>query len=128
MRIVIVEDEKKVREGMAAMIASHTSHTVAAEAANGNDGLEKIIKLRPDLVITDIRMPVLDGLEMIRELRKKNLTCHIIVLSGYSEFEYAKKAITYGVDEYLLKPLTSSDIQHALYKIEEKMEQELLAL
>lgn len=128
MRIVIVEDEKKVREGMAAMIASHTSHTVAAEAANGNDGLEKIIKLRPDLVITDIRMPVLDGLEMIRELRKKNLTCHIIVLSGYSEFEYAKKAITYGVDEYLLKPLTSSDIQHALCKIEEKMEQELLAL
>lgn len=128
MRIVIVEDEKKVREGMAAMIASHTSHTVAAEAANGNDGLEKIIKLRPDLVITDIRMPVLDGLEMIRELRKKNLTCHIIVLSGYSEFEYAKKAITYGVDEYLLKPLTSADIQHALCKIEEKMEQELLAL
>lgn len=128
MRIVIVEDEKKVREGMAAMIDSHTRHTVAAEAANGKDGLEIILKLRPDLVITDIRMPVLDGLEMIRALKEKNLSCHIIVLSGYSEFEYAKKAITYGVDEYLLKPLTASDIQNALRKVEDKMEQEILAL
>ena len=128
MRIVIVEDEKKIREGMAGMISHQTDHVVVGDAANGEDGLELICRTRPELVITDIRMPVMDGLEMIRRLKEREISCHVIVLSGYSEFSYAKKAIAYGVDEYLLKPLTASDIQEALKKIEDKLEQEILML
>lgn len=109
MRIVIVEDEKKVRVGMAAMIASHTRHTVAAEAANGNDGLEKIIKLRPDLVITDIRMPVMDGLDATRGIRALNredsASVPILAMTANAFEEDRKKAFEASMNGYLVKPL-----------------------
>lgn len=128
MRIVIVEDEKKIRAGMAGMISKKTPHTVVGEASDGEEGLEVIQRTRPELVITDIRMPIMDGLEMVRRLKEADISCHVIVLSGFSEFVYAKQAISYGVDEYLLKPLTAADIQKALEKIEAKIEEELLLM
>ena len=64
-----------------------------------------IQRFKPDLVITDIRMPKMDGLEMTRDLFEKKNPAHVVILSGYSEFDYAQKAIQYGVDDYLLKPL-----------------------
>lgn len=128
MRIVIVEDEKKIRAGMAGMISKKTSHTMVGEASDGEEGLELIQRTRPDLVITDIRMPVMDGLEMVRRLREADISCHVIVLSGFSEFVYARQAISCGVDEYLLKPLTAADIQKALEKIEAKIQEEALLM
>ena len=104
MRILIVEDEVMIREGLAKLIKSHTGHTVAGEASNGQEGLNLALRLRPELVITDIRMPVMDGLQMIEKLHDMNLNTRAVILSGYSEFEYAKKAIYYGVEDYLLKP------------------------
>ena len=96
MRILIVEDEVMIREGLAKLIKSHTGHTVAGEASNGQEGLNLALRLRPELVITDIRMPVMDGLQMIEKLHDMNLNTRAVILSGYSEFEYAKKAIYYG--------------------------------
>lgn len=73
MRIIIVEDEIKIREGMGKLIESLTDHIVLGEASNGEEGLDLILRFKPDLVITDIRMPKMDGLEMIRHLhRTKN--------------------------------------------------------
>lgn len=126
MRIVIVEDEIKIREGMGKLIESLTNHIVLGEAANGEEGLEMILRFKPDLVITDIRMPKMDGLEMIRELYSRNVLAHTVILSGYSEFEYAKKAIQYGVDDYLLKPLAVDDIQKMLVTIEQRIKKEQL--
>lgn len=124
MRIVIVEDEVKIRTGMAGLISRHTSHTIVGEGKNGAEGLEIILKMKPDLVISDIRMPVMDGLEMLEKLKEADFSCHCVILSGYSEFEYAQKAIRYGVDDYLLKPLAAEDVTALLDSVSRKVEEE----
>lgn len=124
MRILIVEDEVMIREGLAKLIKSHTGHTVIGEASNGQEGLNLAIRFKPELVITDIRMPVMDGLQMIEKLHDMSLNIRAVILSGYSEFEYAKKAIYYGVEDYLLKPLAAEDIVDVLVRIEKKIEEE----
>lgn len=124
MRIVIVEDEIKIREGIAKMIETQTEHIVQGEAVNGEEGIEMILRFKPDLVITDVRMPKVDGLDMVRILYERKVPLHVAILSGYSEFEYAQKAIKYGVDEYLLKPLDIDDIKRMLDKVEKKIQRE----
>ena len=114
MRIVIVEDEVKIREGMGKIIEAQTGHVIVGEAADGEEGLQMVLRFKPDLVITDIRMPRKSGLEMLKELYERRIKVHSIILSGYSEFEYAKKAIRYGVDDYLLKPLAAEDVRNML--------------
>ena len=124
MRIVIVEDEVKIREGIAKMIETQTEHVVQGEAVNGEEGLEMILRFKPDLVITDVRMPKMDGLEMVKTLYERKVPLHAVILSGYSEFEYAQKAIRYGVDEYLLKPLDIDDVRKMLGQVEKKIQRE----
>lgn len=124
MRILIVEDEVKIRTGMSKLISEHTEHTVVGEARNGKEGLELIRSLRPELVISDIRMPVMGGLEMLEEVKRLGIRCHFIVLSGYSEFEYAQKALRYGVDDYLLKPLAPEDVTSLLDRIQDRISEE----
>ena len=123
MRIIIVEDEIKIREGMGKLIESLTDHIVLGEASDGEEGLDLVLRFKPDLVITDIRMPKMDGLEMIRRLYEQKIPVHAVILSGYSEFEYAKKAIQYGVDDYLLKPLAVDDVQDRIFhkRLDEKL-------
>ena len=124
MRVLIVEDEIRIRKGMANLIEGHTAHTVVGEAQNGKEGIEMALLYVPDLIITDIRMPVMDGLEMMEQLRKSDQSWHFVVLSGYSEFEYAKRAIRYGVDDYLIKPLAPDDVIKLLESIEQKLKKE----
>ena len=126
MRILIVEDEVRIRNGMANLIEHHTEHTVIGEAQNGEEGLEIALLYMPDLIITDIRMPVMDGLEMMRRLRAQDGDWHFVILSGYSEFEYAKKAIQYGADDYLIKPLAPDDVMNLLDSIEQRIKKEEL--
>lgn len=124
MRILIVEDEIKIRTGLSRLISSHTSHTVIGEAKNGKEGLEAAMRLRPDLIISDIRMPLMDGLEMVEQLRTEEIPAHIVILSGYSEFDYARKALRFGVDDYLLKPLAPEDVTGLLDKIQKVLKEE----
>lgn len=124
MRILIVEDEVKIRTGMAKLISAHTSHTIIGEAKNGKEGLEMAMRLHPELIISDIRMPEMDGLEMLEALEQEGISCHRVILSGYSEFEYARKAMRYGVEDYLLKPLAAEDVTDLLEKIQEKIREE----
>ena len=120
MRILIVEDEIKIRTGMARLISAHTSHTIIGEAKNGKEGLEMAMRLHPELIISDIRMPEMDGLEMMEALDREGISCHRVVLSGYSEFEYARKAMRYGVEDYLLKPLAAEDVTSCWTKSRKK--------
>lgn len=125
MRIVIVEDEAHIRTGMVRLLHQiNPKHEVVGEANDGQSGFEIICRERPDLIIVDIRMPDMDGLTMIRKLKDEKVDCKILVLSAYSEFEYAREAIELGIISYLLKPLKIAEFKKALEQVEEKIHQE----
>lgn len=112
--VLIVEDEHIIRKGIIYQINwEELGLRVVGEAENGVQGIELIQSLRPDIVITDIMMPVADGLTMIK--KTKNLAPYsAIIISGYGEFEYAKEAINYGVTAYLLKPYKDNELIEAI--------------
>lgn len=125
MRIVIVEDEIRIREGMIRLISKiNQEHVIVGEADNGREGMRQIEAVMPDLIITDIKMPDMDGLEMLTRLKEKHISIKAIVLSAYSEFSYAQQAIKVGVSEYLLKPISVASLTQALENIEIQLEQE----
>ncbi|MCR8660206.1 response regulator [Paenibacillus endoradicis] len=106
-KLMLVEDEPIIREGLKYYFDWENLHfTKIIEAENGQEGIELALKERPDLIITDIRMPVMNGLDMIEQLRSQLPHSLFVILTGYSDFEYAKRAIKLGgITEYLLKPL-----------------------
>lgn len=125
MRLVIVEDEIRIREGIEKLISKmNLSVEVIGTAEDGEEGLKLCLEKRPDIIITDIKMPRMDGLEMLTLLAAKGLSINAIVISAYSEFEYAKKAMSLGVTDYILKPVSVPDfqkaIQNCILRIEEK--------
>ena len=92
MRIVVVEDEAPIREGMAKLLSKiNPEYELVGKAADGEAGYQLIRELNPDLVIMDIRMPKMDGIAMMKKLREENIKCKVIILSAYSEFQYAQK-------------------------------------
>lgn len=108
MRLLIVDDEPVIRRGLLKMAGSYRMRFDAIETANnGEQALEHIQKKEPDVLLTDIRMPRMDGLELCEQLHECHSQIQIIVLSGYGEFQYAQRCLTYGVKNYLLKPVTS---------------------
>lgn len=118
MRIVIIEDEVQIREGLKNAITNLTKHEVAGTAVDGNKGKALIKQEKPDLIITDIRMPVMDGLTMLKDLQNEGMQFKAILLTGYSEFEYAREAIKLGVVDYLLKPVDINNLVATLNKVE----------
>lgn len=109
--ILIVDDEPIVREGIRELIDWEAyNFTIQAEASDGRDGLEKIMSLQPELVLVDIKMPGLSGMDMICEARKQGFGGTFIILTGYSDFDYAKSAISLGVRGYLLKPIDEDEL------------------
>ena len=122
MRIVIVEDEAAIREGMVKLLHQiNPQYEVVGKANDGQSGYELIRSVRPDLIIVDIRMPDMNGLAMIRKLQEEQIRCKVLVISAYSEFEYAREAIELGIINYLLKPLKIAELKRALEKVDEEI-------
>ncbi|MHA6532989.1 response regulator transcription factor [Paenibacillus sp. BAC0078] len=127
IEVLIVDDEPKLREGMRTLIPwEEQGYTVVATAANGFEALEKFHTFEPKLIVADIRMPGMDGLELINELRKENADCHVLILSGHADFEYAKRAISYHIDGYLLKPVDEDELVSYLQNLRETISREEL--
>ncbi len=99
-------------------------YTVVDTAASGLEALDKFRTHTPKLIIADIRMPGMDGLELIGELRKVDANCHVLILSGYADFEYAKRAISYHIDGYLLKPVDEEELISYLQELRDTISQE----
>ena len=95
------------------------------DAENGKEALEKIEQNEPDVVLTDIRMPYMDGLEMAENIRQRYPSIKIVIFSGFDEFEYAKKAIKLNVIEYILKPVNVEELTAILKKIKKNLDEEI---
>ena len=121
LKVIIVDDEIKVCKLIHALIDWNSlDMEVVGTAHNGIDALDLVKEYRPDIIITDIRMPGYDGLEFIMLSKEVNPQADFIIISGYKQFEYAQDAIKYGVSEYLLKPLKKSDLESTLVRISKK--------
>lgn len=118
LKVVVVEDEELVRKGIVLAVDwASVGCAVVGEAANGQEGLEVIARYRPDLIVTDIKMPRLDGLEMVRQLRAQGNRAYVILLTAYSDFSYAQAAVKLGAVDYLLKPFHDGELEAAVQRI-----------
>lgn len=124
-KVFFVDDEAAMRTGIRDNIDwDNSEFTLAGEAPDGEMALSLMQDIMPDILITDVKMPFMDGIELARRIRKTMPWIKIIILSGHDEFEYAKQAITIGVEDYLLKPITSGQLIEALSEIGIKIEAE----
>jgi two-component system response regulator YesN len=124
-RVLLVDDEPRIREGLRTLIPwEELGYRVIDTAANGLEALQKCEMLIPDLLIVDIRMPGMNGLELIMSLRQLELHMHILILSGYDDFEYAKQAITLRVDGYILKPVDEDELIEYLTTLRKQLTKE----
>lgn len=125
LKVFLVEDETVIREGLRDRIPwEQYGYRFVGEAADGEVALPLIRKTRPDVLITDIKMPFMDGLSLSRIVREEFPKTKILIISGYDDFEYAREAISIGVDQYILKPVTRMSLRKVLQELKEKIEAE----
>ena len=125
-RIILVDDEEEVRKGIIRKIDWEAlGFQVVGDAENGQDALEKIEQLEPDVVMTDIRMPYMDGLTLTSWIRQKYPSVKVLIFSGFDDFEYAQKAIKLNVTEYILKPVNVEELTRILNRVRENLDQEI---
>ncbi|WP_160724441.1 response regulator transcription factor [Bacillus sp. USDA818B3_A] len=130
-KVILVDDENYFRKGLRSLIDwKACGFEVAGEAANGEDALVMIDEVNPELVITDIRMPVLDGLELIKQVMQKEERYHpkFIIISGHSDFKYAQQAVRYGVHDFILKPIDQEEIEETLRSLANTITEQKLVL
>lgn len=119
-KIVIVDDEPVIRKGLSVMVRQIVGPAASIrQAADGEEALALMMEDQPDFLFTDIRMPRMDGLELCRRLSRMECDTQIVVVSGYGDFEYARQCVSYGVKEYLLKPVGRAELQQTIAKLEE---------
>ena len=120
--VLIVDDEFRIGLLIKKLIHWTELNMECLDVLDSGETAVKIIQeKKPDIVITDIRMPKVNGLDLIKTIRESDINVHFIVISGYKEFEYAHKALAYGVEDYILKPVNEKDLNDALHKIGKKL-------
>src|SRR5665647_121693 len=119
LKIIIVDDEEKIRLGLAKLIEKASPHyQIVGLFADAYQVIEAIQKLQADIMFTDIMMPGMSGLDLIEQIHKHAPNLECIILSGYGEFNYARKALQFGVASYLLKPVDKIELYETLKKME----------
>lgn len=122
--IVIADDEAQLRQALIRRIDwESVGFQVVGEAENGIEALDLVEKLEPDLLLTDVRMPFMSGIELAREVREIRPAMQIAFLSGFDDFSYAQQAIQYNIISYMLKPISSEELTEELRKIKKKIDE-----
>lgn len=115
LKVLVVEDEELIRKGIVLAVDwAALDCVVVGEASNGEEALDAVERYDPTLIITDLKMPRMDGLEMIRRLRERGCTAYVIILTAYDSFEYAQSALRLGAVDFLLKPFHDGDLERAV--------------
>ena len=124
-KVILVDDEEEVIDVIERKIHwDMLGFDVVGSANNGVKALELVEKLQPDVVITDIKMPYMDGLELSRRLNNDYQNIHIIIFTGFDEFEYAKEAVHLEIKEYMLKPINAVELSECLTRLKDTLDKE----
>lgn len=124
-RVVIVDDEAIIRDGLRKKINWEAlGFACVGSCENGREAIAKLDEMAPDVIITDIYMPFVDGLELSEYVAKNKPACKVIILTGYDEFDYAQKALKLQVQDYILKPITAKEVEKILCKVKEDLDSE----
>lgn len=121
MKLIIVDDEPKIRNGLFKLLDAQDGFQVTGVFGDVRSALKALYELEVDVIVTDIKMPEVSGLELIRQIRERSLRLRIIILSGYGNFSYAQKAIELGVTRYLLKPTDPRALLSVLREVEREL-------
>ncbi len=124
--IVVAEDEPVARENIKLFINRYPEFRVIGEADNGNEALEKVMELQPDLLFSDIRMPGMDGVELLKQVHEKCRYTDSVVISAYSDFEYARSVMKSGALDYLLKPISPKQFKITMERLENMIHEKQL--
>lgn len=118
LKVLVVDDESVVRKGIILGVDwAAMGCVIVGEATNGEEGIAAVERFHPNLIITDVRMPHMDGIEMMRALRASGCSAHFIVLTAYSDFSYARGALQLGAADYLLKPFQNQELVAAIDRV-----------
>lgn len=124
-KVILVDDEVEVIDVMKMKIRwNDLGFDVVGSATNGVKALELVEKLQPDVVLTDIKMPYMDGLELARKLNQDYPNIYIMLCTGFDEFEYAKEAVHLEIKEYMLKPISATELSESLMKLKTTLDRE----
>ena len=124
-KVMLVDDEKLILQGVLNIIEwDKLGMEVVHMVENGKQAIDKYKENPVDIIITDIKMPIVTGLELIKAIKEINKKVKFIVLSGYDDFSYAKAAVKYGVENYILKPINEEELEHDLIDIKKKLQYE----
>lgn len=127
-KVLVVDDEKYIRKSIINRVNwEKLGVQVVGEAANGAEALEQLEELQPEIVLVDIRMPLMDGLSFIEEAKKKYPEIHYVITSAYNEFEYARQALRLGVEDYILKPVKVEEVEKLLKRFVHRMDEGKMA-
>ena len=123
LKVLVVEDEEMIRRGIVLAVDwAALDCVVVGEAANGLEALDAVERLDPSLIITDLKMPQMDGIEMLRQLRARGNGVYVIILTAYDSFTYAQSALRLGAVDFLVKPFHDGDLEQAVTALRRRME------
>ena len=123
LKVLVVEDEEMIRKGIVLTVDwAALDCVVVGEAANGEEALQAARRYEPTLIITDLKMPKMDGIEMLQKLREQGCTAPAIILTAYDSFEYARSAMRLGAVDFLLKPFHDGELEQAVLTLQKNLQ------